>query len=540
MTKCPAILLPLPIDCAGISRLYALKPIGWWGNGGEGVRNPLCAMKRIQKTMKITYCCRVIAMIFVACLCWSCGDWREPAATTSSFAPIFPDYKDVAMPINIAPPDFGVEEATHIQSVMRCGDKEVRLCGKDYIEIPFDDWQALKNEALSRKTAGGQIEVSVSAWTKGNPNGVTYKPFHITVSPDSIDPYICYRLIPPGYQAWNTMGIYQRNLSNYDEEAIVTNAQNAHGCVNCHSLAQYSPQKGFLFHARGQGGGTVVYSGGALKKVALESMGPMRSGTYPMWHPEGRWVVFSSNVTHQSFYAHSQDKIEVYDNSSDLILYDSKTDRVLTDPRFCDSLHWETFPAFSPDGRWLYVCQAKPVQMPTRFNDLHYSLLRVPFDAETGSLGQEVDTVYSAAAKGGSVSFPRISPDGRWLLYTWSQCATFPIHHKEADLRMIDLYSPDFHEVTDIGPINSKDVDSYHSWSSNGKWVIFSSKRIDGRYTRLFLSHWDGRRFSKPMLLPQREPAHNVWRMYSYNIPEFMSAPVHFDADELSRLLAPD
>lgn len=490
--------------------------------------------------MKVAYCFRLFAIGMSVLLCFGCSGWKEPAATSKDDAPIFPDYKDVAMPINIAPPNFGIEGATHIQAVMRSGDKEVSLTGEDHIEIPLDDWQALKSEAVKSQRAAGQIEVSVAAWTNAHPRGIAYQPFHITVSPDSIDPYICYRLIPPGYQAWNTMGIYQRNLSNYDEEPIVTNAQNAHGCVNCHSLAQYSPQKGFLFHARGQGGGTVVYREGQLKKVALESMGPMRSGTYPMWHPEGRWVAFSSNITRQSFYAHSMDKIEVYDNSSDLIIYDSKNDCVLADPRFSDSLHWETFPAFSPDGRWLYICQAKPVRMPTCFNDLHYSLLRVSFDAQTGSLGSEVDTIYSAASKGGSVSFPRISPDGRWLLYTWSQCATFPIHHKEADLRMIDLRSPDFHEVADIGPINSDDVDSYHSWSSNGKWVILSSKRIDGRYTRLFLSHWNGRRFSKPMLLPQREPAHNLWRMYSYNIPEFMSAPVHFDADKLSRLMAPD
>ena len=125
------------------------------------------------------------------------------------------------------------------------------------------------------------------------------------------------------------------------------------------------------------------------------------------------------------------------------------------------------------------------------------------------------------------------------MLFTWTQCGTFPIHHKEADLRLVDI-GGGFAVLDDIGDINSGDVDSYHSWSSSGKWVVLSSKRIDGRYTRLFLSHWDGRRFSKPMLLPQRDPEHNVQRLYSYNIPEFIKGPVLFDADEVAELFKLD
>lgn len=494
-----------------------------------------------KKRLTLSHAWVRLMVLFATVAFCACGGWKEPAAHVDNPAPIFPDYKEVTVPLNIAPPDFGIPRARRVQVILNAGGEQVRLSGDDHVEIAPADWERIKSAALKASNGGvGRVDVRVQAWTEARPDGEEYPKFRLFVSPDSIDPYICYRLIPPGYESWNTMGIYQRELHTFRETPIVTNRQNSYGCVNCHSLSAYSPEKGFLFHARGAGGGTVVYKDGRLKKVALETLGPQKGGTYPMWHPGGRWVVFSSNVTRQSFYAHSLDKIEVYDTGSDLILYDALTDRVLSDPRFSDPLHWETFPAFSPDGRWLYFCQAKPVRMPTEFQNLHYSLLRVPFDPDTGALGARVDTIYSAFRRGGSVSFPRISPDGRWLLYTWSQCGTFPIHHKEADLRMIDLHSPTFEELKDIGPINSPDVDSYHSWSSSGRWVIFSSKRVDGRFTRLFLAHWDGRRFSKPMLLPQRDPAHNRWRMYSYNIPEFMLSTVSFSREDMARLLSPD
>lgn len=465
----------------------------------------------------------------------SCDGWKTPAATEKKLPPVFPDYIGVTVPENVAPPNFGIEGAFRIQAVFSAGKRNVRVSGERYIEIGVSPWRSLTEEALK---AGGRISVGVSAWTDRYPDGVEFTPFYVYVSGDKIDNYVAYRLIPPGYESWSRMGIFQRDLTTYEETAIVTNTQNNNGCVNCHSFCAYDARKGMMFHARGLGGGTVIYQDGSLRKVALEQTGPKLSGTYPMWHPDGRFVVLSSNNTRQSFYGHSRDKIEVYDQRSDLILYDVKNDCVLTDERFTDSLNWETFPAFSPDGKWLYFCTAKSVRMPVDYNKLRYSICRVPFDSSSGRLGAKVDTVYSASRQGGSVSFPRISPDGKYMMFTWADCATFPIHHKEADLKMIDLSA--FPEVaavkTDI--LNSKDVESYHSWSSSGRWVVFSSKRIDGRYTRLFLAHWDGKRFSKPMLLPQRNPEHNRNRLYSYNIPEFTNTAVRIDKDTMAELFS--
>lgn len=75
--------------------------------------------------------------------------------------------------------------------------------------------------------------------------------------------------------------------------------------------------------------------------------------------------------------------------------------------------------------------------------------------------------------------------------------------------------------------MNSKSTESYHSWSSNGRWVVFSSRRYDGNYTRPFFAHIDkDGKASKPFELPCADPDYHRQFLRSYNIPEFMHGPV--------------
>ena len=94
----------------------------------------------------------------------------------------------------------------------------------------------------------------------------------------------------------------------------------------------------------------------------------------------------------------------------------------------------------------------------------------------------------------------------------------------EADLWLLDLETG---EVRPCDELNSLRAESYHAWSANGRWVVFGSRRLDGRYTRLYISHFDGRgRFSKPFLMPQEDPAENRLRLKSFNIPEFVDTVI--------------
>ena len=444
---------------------------------------------------------------------------KTPKENSSETPAIFPDYKNVVVPCNIAPLNFMMDGASRISADFFVGNEKLfTVSGTNTIKIPEDDWQ----DGL-KQARGKQMRVSVSVWNDQHQEGVKYRDFQITVSADSITPWIAYRLIPPGYVLWKSMGIYQRHLENFEEECVVSNNENHDGCVNCHSFQNYSPER-FLFHARGKNGCSVLVQNGVPERLELDKMEPHFKGTYPFWHPKGRFIVLANCDTHQAFYGHSNNKVEVYDLESDLMVYDTKEKKVITDPRFTEKQYWETFPAFSPDGKSLYFCRAQACNIPKEYDKLKYALLRTDFNEQNGTLGSRVDTLYNPATEKGSVSFPRISPDGKYLLFTESDSGTFPIWHKKADLKMINLATG---ERVNTDTLNSSDVDSYHSWDQKGKWIIFSSRRLDGRYTRLFIAHFDEKTgFSKPFLLPQKAPVQNNERMYSYNIPEFVSGPV--------------
>ena len=91
---------------------------------------------------------------------------------------------------------------------------------------------------------------------------------------------------------------------------------------------------------------------------------------------------------------------------------------------------FETFPTFSPDGKTLYFCTAEARPIPQEYSEVKYNLCSVSFDPVTRAFGAQVDTLYNAKSGGMSASFPRVSPDGRYLLYTLSGYGNFSIRIK--------------------------------------------------------------------------------------------------------------
>ena len=162
------------------------------------------------------------------------------------------------------------------------------------------------------------------------------------------------------------------------------------------------------------------------------------------------------------------------------------------------------------------------------------SLCALSFDAASGTFGSTVDTLLNGPATGKSYVLARPSFDGRWLMYTVADCGNFPVCRPEADLWLMDLRTKETRPLTEL---NSGQTESWHSWSTNSRWVVFASKREDGMYTQLFLSSIDDKgHMTKPFLLPQRNPRkfyHEL--MDAYNVADFTKVKVDFDAREAYR-----
>ena len=439
---------------------------------------------------------------------------------------IYPDYTNVTIPMNIAPLTFELDEVVD-EMIARyaVGDKELVFEGK--AQPQMDDWRL-----LTKKAKGGAMTVDVYArradqWTH-------YKPFNIFVSPDSIDSYLSYRLIYPSFVDYKTLTISQRCLENYDESVIYDNVlcglEKDRQCINCHSYQQYNPER-MQFHARQNFGGTIIAYDGHIKKVDMKNDSILSAGVYPAWHPWLKLIVYSTNMTAQSFHTTHHNKIEVYDSESDLIAYDIDKGEVTNLENDANEL--EVFPAWAPDGKTLYYCSAhfewkdsaltKVDEIIKRSQEIKYNIYRKRFNPETMAFGPR-ELVFSADSLNKSATLPRISPDGRYLMFALAEYGVFHIWHHDADLWLLDLQTG---QARALQEINSPDTESYHSWSSNGKWVVFSSRRDDGTYTRPFFAHIDNNGHgTKPFELPSADPDYHRQFMRCYNIPEFMHGPV--------------
>ena len=453
-------------------------------------------------------------LLFIASLAWllaSCSGNIEPTGTLDTLPPMEPDYSFVTVPRNIAPLNFSYT-----------GEEECALQVDGHTIRGKKGLFSLKESLWKKLMAQDQVEMTVLVRREGE--WKAYRPFTLYIK-EEIDPYLSYRLIPPGYQGWQRMGIYQRNLTNYKESAILTNDLTEGNCMNCHTTLGGDPSKS-VFHVRAAHGGTMLIDGDSIEKLNTKTDSTISALVYPWWHPSGDYIAFSVNKILQAFYNHDPNRIEVYDTASDVVVYDVRNHQVAWSPLTKREDRFETFPTFSPDGKWLYFCSAEAMpDMPKGHREVRYGLYRIAFNAEDMSFGDQLECLYDAPAEGFSVSFPRVSPDGRFLCFTRHGYGNFSIWHHDADLWMLDLETL---EKWPLEAANSPDTDSFHSWSTNGRWMVFSSRRGDGLYTRPYITYINEKgEASKPFLLPQKDPmAYYKRLMDSYNLPAFMTGPV--------------
>jgi len=431
---------------------------------------------------------------------------------------IEPDYSGVTIPENIAPMNFTISEDgnSFIVRAASSAGKRFNIKSSDgIVQFPLKLWKRLLAESR-----GGNIKIEIISEDKEK-KLKKYDPVLLRVADEPLDPYLCYRLLYPGYESWVEMKIVQRSTEDFRETSLFENQLLKDNCVNCHSFKQNQPDR-FLLHVRGSLGGTYFINGEKITRTALRTANMRANAVYPSWHPSGKYVAFSSNKTVQSFHMRTDKNIEVSDMFSSMFVYDVEKNGMFGFPQDDTIKYMETFPCWSPEGNYLYYCRTIQVKEGYDFKGIKYDLVRRSFDPYLCLFGK-AEVVFNAFEKNKSVSFPSISPDGQFLVFTLHDYGTFSIWHKEADLYLMNLKNGKVDKMS----INSNETDSYHSWSSNGKWLVFSSKRGDGLTARPYFAYFGTEdSVGKPFVLPQKDPSLYKRLGKTFNRPELVTGKI--------------
>jgi len=497
---------------------------------------------------------KAIETLLMAVTLVSCSDKQrslpENIVSEGSSATILPNYADVTVPPNIAPLNFSVMGDTIDDCVAHFSSKAGSFCyGKGHkVQIDERDWKRMLE-------ANRNDSIDVELYTHSTEGWRKHESFSIHISADSIDPYIAYRRIPP-YNTYERISLCQRNLETFDEVEYYNNrmlsTKRSGHCVNCHAFQNYHTER-MQFHVREEFAGTMIAEcpGGntdkkLIKKVNMKLPETISSGVYPAWHPRLNLIAYSVNKSFMDNHTYGLTKSEVQDSESGLILYDNDHNKVIPICNEPDTL--ETFPAWSPDGKYLYYAAAHFIfhekessatskearinrqhEVLENYREVRYNIYRRPFDSISLSFGNS-ELVLNSSADSLSATLPRISPDGQWLLTCIGSYGCFHIYHPEADLYVTSTTTGETHSLAQA---NSERAESYHNWSSTGRWIVFQSRRRDNNYTRLYFTHFnaDGTA-TKAFELPQEDPDYELINLNSYNIPEFTTEPVRIEPDE--------
>ncbi|MCK4746780.1 MAG: PD40 domain-containing protein, partial [Bacteroidales bacterium] len=395
----------------------------------------------------------------------SCSGTTENAFETNRHANIFPEYHHLTIPPNIAPLNFIIKEpGSKFRVEITAGSsKEIKIRqNSPTVKIPLGDWKKMLAD-----NAGNKLTIDI--WSYHNRKWNRYNSIEHHISSDPIDPYLAYRLVHAVYLKWNDMGLYQRNLANFIESPIIENSSTGHGCMNCHSFSNNDPSK-MLIHLRILHPGTILWNEGRLSKIDTRTPNTLSAGIYPAWHPNGKYIAFSTGKISPHLTTRLNKVVDVADRVSDLMVYDIDNNRVTTSP-VISTKRRENMPVWSADGKYLYFLSAPEAIQGDDESLLHskYDLMRVAYDTKRNSWS-EAEMVLNSDTTGMSISMPSISPDGKYLVCSMSDYGYFTIFHKDSDLYSVNLETKEYKKLE----LNSESSESYSAWSSNGRWLVFS------------------------------------------------------------------
>ncbi len=265
--------------------------------------------------------------------------------------------------------------------------------------------------------------------------------------------------------------------------------------------------------------------------------GNLRIGFMSQVSPDGRYVVTTindvdamglpgekSNPPSNYYVANFKDYrfLQVFFATRGILAWYSRNTGILQPlPGAADPGFVQTGAVWSPDGQYLVFARARAIDPnPTgapeakAANDpnerqIQYDLFRIPF---LGGKGGMPEPIAGASHNGFSNSFPKISPDGRWIVFV--KCRNGLLMRPDSELYIV----PSTGGAARRMRCNLKPMNSWHSFSPNGRWLVFSSK-AGSPYTRMYLTHIDQEGNDSPAILIENVTEANR----AVNIPEFVN-----------------
>jgi len=462
---------------------------------------------------------------------WFCtAGASQDSATLLNRPPVLkPDYAGITIPPNIAPLNFIIQEPASDYLVRISGAK-----GKP-MKLKSQSGRVLLQAAAWREllsaNKGSDLLVDIRAQTNGQWIRFTTITNHIAA--EEIDPFLIYRKIHPSHSTWGPMGLFQRDLRNFDETQFLDNKRFSADCSHCHMLRNNDPDWLMVLIR------SVHYSNSAL--IISNGIPGAIAGQigFVSWHPKAPMVAASFNKPRLLLHTARNDMRDIIELEGWIGYFDLNSKTVKEVPGLRDKKRLLAFPAWAPDGQHLYYCSA-PNPMTNsegniNYKEVKYDLMRISYNLEKDEWGAP-EPVLLVRDTGFSMAQPRISPDGHWLFVCGIPYGCWPAYDHTSDIYGIDLREGEatgkftFKQLS----LNSDACESWLSWSANSRWVVFSSKRLSPLMNRPFISYvGPDATCSKPFVLPQCDPEFYDSLLSTYTIPTLAIKPVTVPQREL-------
>ena len=328
-----------------------------------------------------------------------------------------------------------------------------------------------------------------------------------------------------------------------NETSSKTVMENLPTCANCHSISRDGKTLGI--DVDGPQNDKALYALIPIKKVSsisndyvirwsayTERGSPKRFGFMSQVSPTGEYVITSIEVPgtrgqrvtdriYQGLYEFWGFGQVFYPTRGILAWYSKATQKLQQLPGANDPEYVQTCAFWSPDESFIVFARAKardpypPGQPASKFaNDpnetqIQYDLYRIPFN---NGKGGKAERIVGASENGMSNNFPKVSPDGKWIV--WVQNKNGLLMRPDSKLYIVPSGGGEARPLRS----NLKTMNSWHSFSPNGRWLVFSSK-TPTHYTRLYLTHLDEGGNSSPAIPIDNPTDANR----AVNIPEFLN-----------------